>query len=161
LSICTALFLWITCHRAESADSAASSPAIFSATSATTPSPDFESFPIEGLNLPLPGPQDTIDPDFAGIRSSLASLVSVDLDAVLTVLEQKVPAERGNLLGPSGKPDRIGLGYTDHPTPVIYTPQTGMHRRGFSESGLPVLRDNLDENGGANQSFKRRPAAKV
>jgi hypothetical protein len=24
-----------------------------------------------------------------------------------------------------------------------------------------VLRDNLDENGGANQSFKRRPAAKV
>jgi hypothetical protein len=24
-----------------------------------------------------------------------------------------------------------------------------------------LLRDNLDENGGANQSFKRRPAAKV
>ena len=31
-------------------------------------------FRIKGLNVPLPGPQDTIDPDFAGIRSSLASL---------------------------------------------------------------------------------------
>ena len=26
---------------------------------------------------------------------------------------------------------------------------------------LPMLRDNLDENGGGNQSLKRRPAAKV
>src|SRR6185312_2025284 len=50
---------------------AASPPAI---QSATTPSPDFESLRVKGLNIALPGPQDTIDPDFAGIRSSLASL---------------------------------------------------------------------------------------
>ena len=50
---------------------AVSPPAI---TSATTPSPDFESLRVKGLNIALPGPQDTIDPDFAGIRSSLASL---------------------------------------------------------------------------------------
>ena len=50
---------------------AVSPPAI---TSATTPSPDFESLRVKGLNISLPGPQDTIDPDFAGIRSSLASL---------------------------------------------------------------------------------------
>ena len=43
-------------------------------TSATTPSPDFESLRIKGLNIALPGPEDTIDPDFAGIRSSLASV---------------------------------------------------------------------------------------
>ena len=43
-------------------------------TSATTSSPDFESLRVKGLNIALPGPQDTIDPDFAGIRSSLASL---------------------------------------------------------------------------------------
>ena len=50
---------------------AVSPPAI---TSATTPSPDFESLRVKGLNIALPGPQDTIDPDFAGIRSSLAAL---------------------------------------------------------------------------------------
>ena len=50
---------------------AVSRPAI---TSATTPSPDFESLRVKGLNITLPGPQDTIDPDFAGIRSSLAAL---------------------------------------------------------------------------------------
>ena len=43
-------------------------------TSATAPSPDFESLRIKGLNIALPGPQDTIDPDFAGFRSSLAAL---------------------------------------------------------------------------------------
>ena len=50
---------------------AVSPPAI---TSATTSSPDFESLRVKGLNIALPGPQDTIDPDFKGIRSSLASL---------------------------------------------------------------------------------------
>jgi hypothetical protein len=50
---------------------AVSPPAI---TSATTLSPDFESLRVKGLNIALPGPQDTIDPDFAGIRSSLAAL---------------------------------------------------------------------------------------
>jgi porin len=49
---------------------AVSPPAI---ASVTTPSPDFESLRVKGLNIALPGPQDTIDPDFAGIRSSLAS----------------------------------------------------------------------------------------
>src|SRR4029077_6285637 len=48
---------------------AVSPPAI---TSVTTPSPDFESLRVKGLNIALPGPQDTIDPDFAGIRSGLA-----------------------------------------------------------------------------------------
>ena len=42
--------------------------------SAVTPPPDFESLRVKGLNIALPGPQDTIDPDFAGIRSSLAAL---------------------------------------------------------------------------------------
>ena len=41
---------------------------------ATSTPTDFESLRVKGLNVALPGPQDTIDPDFAGIRSSLASL---------------------------------------------------------------------------------------
>ena len=72
LSICAAFLLWATCHAAEAADSAVSSPLIF--TSGTTPPPDFESLRIKGLNISLPGPDDTIDPDYAGIRSSLAAL---------------------------------------------------------------------------------------
>ena len=72
LSICAAFLLWATCYAVEAADSAVSSPPIF--TSGTTPPPDFESLRIKGLNITLPGPQDTIDPDFAGIRSSLAAL---------------------------------------------------------------------------------------
>ena len=35
--------------------------------------PDFESLRIKGLNISLPGPQDTIDPDYRGVRSNLAS----------------------------------------------------------------------------------------
>ena len=50
---------------------AVSPPAI---TSAESPTPDFESLGVKGLNIALPGPQDTIDPDFKSIRSSLASL---------------------------------------------------------------------------------------
>jgi porin len=72
LSICAAFLLCATCHAAKSADSAAPSAVIL--TSAATPRPDFESLRIKGLNIALPGPQDTIDPDFAGIRSSLAAL---------------------------------------------------------------------------------------
>jgi len=56
---------------AAESSAAVSPPAI---TSATSPPPDFESLQIKGLNISLPGPQDTIDPDFAGIRSSLAAL---------------------------------------------------------------------------------------
>ena len=33
--------------------------------------------------------------------------------------------------------------------------------RGMFAFGHSVLRDNLDENGGSNQSLKRRPVAKV
>jgi porin len=66
LSICAASLLGGRCHAADS--SLTASP------SATTPPPNFESLRIKGLNITLPGPQDTIDPDFAGIRSSLAAL---------------------------------------------------------------------------------------
>ena len=52
-------------------NSAVSSPGIY--TSGTTPQLDFEALRIKGLNISLPGPQDTIDPDHAGIRSRLAS----------------------------------------------------------------------------------------
>ena len=61
LSIFALFLLWATCNAAETGVSAVSLPAI---TSATTPSPDFESLRIKGLNIALPGPQDTIDPDF-------------------------------------------------------------------------------------------------
>jgi len=66
------VFLCATCPAAKSADSPAPSAATF--TPVTTPKPDFESLRIKGLNIVLPGPEDTIDPDFAGIRSSLAAL---------------------------------------------------------------------------------------
>jgi porin len=72
VSICAAFLLGATLHGAKSEDDGTSARAKFSA--AITPSPDFESLRIKGLNIPLPGPQDTIDPDFKGIRSGLASL---------------------------------------------------------------------------------------
>ena len=72
LSICAAVLLCATCHAPKAADSAAPSATIV--TSAATPRPDFESLRVKGLNIALPGPLDTIDPDFAGIRSSLAAL---------------------------------------------------------------------------------------
>jgi porin len=67
LSICATSLLWARCQAAESVDGAAFP------TSTSTPS-DFEALRIKGLNVALPGPQDTIDPDFAGIRSNLASI---------------------------------------------------------------------------------------
>ena len=42
--------------------------------SPVTPTPDFQSLRIKGIIVTLPGPQDTIDPDFGGLRSSLARL---------------------------------------------------------------------------------------
>ncbi|PSO17521.1 hypothetical protein [Bradyrhizobium sp. MOS002] len=68
LSMCAALLLRATCHAAELTGNTAfgSAPA--------APTPDFQSLRIKGLTVALPGPQDTIDPDFAGIRSSLAAL---------------------------------------------------------------------------------------
>src|SRR6202162_2266904 len=68
LSICAALRLQTTCYAAELTENTASGAAPAAATS------DFESLRIKGLAIALPGPQDTIDPDFAGIRSSLAAL---------------------------------------------------------------------------------------
>jgi porin len=67
LSMCAAFLLRATCHAAELAATTA-----FGATPAT-PVPDFESLRIKGLVVALPGPQDTIDPDVAGIRSALAA----------------------------------------------------------------------------------------
>jgi hypothetical protein len=67
-SICAALVLRATCHAAELTENTA-----FVSTSAT-PTPDFDALRIKGYTIALPGPQDTIDPDFAGLRSSLAAL---------------------------------------------------------------------------------------
>jgi porin len=67
LSICAAFLLRASCYAAELAEN----PAPATAAMAT---PDFESLRIKGLSIALPGPQDTIDPDFAGIRSGLAAL---------------------------------------------------------------------------------------
>jgi porin len=68
LSICAAFLLRTTCHAEELADKTAFG------TAPVTPAPDFQSLRIKGLTVALPGPQDTIDPDFDGIRSSLAAL---------------------------------------------------------------------------------------
>jgi porin len=73
LSVCAAFLLGATCHAAELAEDTAFAPPNVVATPAT-PTPDFEALRIKGLTIALPGPQDTIDPDFAGIRSSLAAL---------------------------------------------------------------------------------------
>ena len=73
VSSCAAAFLLgAPLDGAKSADSAAPSAVIF--TPVATAPPDFESLRVKGLNIALPGPRDTIDPDFAGIRSSLAAL---------------------------------------------------------------------------------------
>src|SRR4249919_4392317 len=68
LSICVAFLLRATCHAAELTENSAFG------TAPATPTLDFESLRVKGLTIALPGPQDTIDPDFAGIRSSLAAL---------------------------------------------------------------------------------------
>jgi porin len=67
LLICVAFVLRATCHASEVTDNTApiATPA--------TPKPDFDALRINGLAIALPGPQDTIDPDFAGIRSGLAA----------------------------------------------------------------------------------------
>src|SRR4051794_10243967 len=95
LPICATLLFWTTCHAAESAESAASAPAKFDIISATTPRPDFESLRIKGIYLALPGPKDTIDPDFAGIRSSLAFLgIGYIGYSSNTFFNNMLPAER-------------------------------------------------------------------
>ena len=68
LSVCAAFFLQGTCHAAELAENTAFG------TAPATRTPDFDSLRIRGLTIALPGPQDTIAPDFAGIRSGLAAL---------------------------------------------------------------------------------------
>lgn len=68
LSICVVFLLRASCHAAGLAENTAFG------TAPATPTPDFQSLRIKGLTVALPGPQDTIDPDFGGIRSSLAVL---------------------------------------------------------------------------------------
>ncbi|MGY4430037.1 porin [Bradyrhizobium sp. F1.13.1] len=68
LSICAGFLLRATCHAAELTEDTAFGPA------PVAPKVDFQSLRIKGLIVALPGPQDTVDPDFAGIRSSLAAL---------------------------------------------------------------------------------------
>jgi len=68
LSICAAFLFRAPCCAAELTENAA-----FGAKPAS-PTPDFEALQIKGLTVALPGPQDTIDPDFMGMRSSLAAL---------------------------------------------------------------------------------------
>jgi porin len=72
-SACAAFLLQGTCHAADSAENTAFDSPKFS-TAPATPTPDFGSLRIKGLTIALPGPQDTIDPDFAGLRSGLAAL---------------------------------------------------------------------------------------
>ncbi len=64
LSICVALLLRAPCHAAELAEDAVRA----------APAPNFEALRVKGLNIALPGPNDTIDPDVAGVRSGLAAL---------------------------------------------------------------------------------------
>ena len=73
LSICAASLLQATCHAAELVENTAVASSKFGATPAALTA-DFGSLQIKGLTIALPGPQDTIDPDFAGLRSGLASL---------------------------------------------------------------------------------------
>jgi len=73
LSICAAFLLRATCHAAELLENTAFASAKFGATPAAL-TPDFGSLQIKGLTIALPGPQDIIDPDFAGLRSGLAAL---------------------------------------------------------------------------------------
>jgi porin len=68
LLMCAAILLRATCHAAE----LTGNTAFGGAPAALTP--DFQSLRIKGYIIALPGPQDTIDPDFAGLRSSLAAL---------------------------------------------------------------------------------------
>jgi porin len=67
-SIGVSLLLPAAGHAAELVGIAAFGPA------PATPAPDFDALRIKGYIIALPGPQGTIDPDFAGIRSSLAAL---------------------------------------------------------------------------------------
>src|SRR3954447_21627938 len=73
LLICAASLLSATCHAAELAENTVFASPKFGVTPATR-LPDFEALRIKGLNIAFPGPEDTIDPDSAGIRSSLAAL---------------------------------------------------------------------------------------
>jgi porin len=68
LSICAAFLLSATSHAAELAENTAFVPA------PAAPTPDFDALRIKGYIIALPGPEGTIDPDVAGLRSSLAAL---------------------------------------------------------------------------------------
>ena len=89
LSICAALLLCATSRAAElpKNNSFSYAPA--------TPTPDFEALRIKGLAIALTGPQHTIDPDFAGIRSSLAALwIGYVGSSSTNYFDNVLPAER-------------------------------------------------------------------
>src|SRR6476646_3409341 len=92
LTICATFLLRATCHAAEVAENTAFG------TAPATPTPDFQSLRIKGLTIALPGPQDTIDPDFAGIRSSLAALgIGYIGYSSNSFFDNMLPAERTTL----------------------------------------------------------------
>src|SRR5690242_51236 len=68
LSICAAFLLRATSHAEELTEYTAFGVA------PAAPTPDFEALRVKGYIIALPGPQGTIDPDVAGLRSSLAAL---------------------------------------------------------------------------------------
>jgi porin len=68
LSICAAFLLRATSHAAELTEYTAFGVA------PAAPTPNFEALRVKGYIIALPGPQGTIDPDIASLRSSLAAL---------------------------------------------------------------------------------------
>jgi porin len=95
LSICATVAACVVCQAAELGDNPPSSSALFEGTSARPQSPDFESLRIRGTYLALPAPKDTIDPDFGGIRSWLASFgIGYIGYSNNTFFDNMLPAER-------------------------------------------------------------------
>ena len=88
-STAVGLLLRATCHAAEVTENLAFAP---------TPTPDFDALRVKGLIIALPGPQDTIDPDVAGLRSSLAALgIGYIGYSNNNFFDNMLPAERATL----------------------------------------------------------------
>jgi porin len=81
LSICAAFLLRATCDAAELTENTAFG------TAPATPTPDFQSLRIKGLTIALPGPQDTIDPDFAGSRAMGTRVCTENLNADVVMMK--------------------------------------------------------------------------
>ena len=92
LSICAGFLLRATCHAAEPMEIAAFGPV------PATPAPDFDALRVKGYIIALPGPQGTIDPDVAGLRSSLAALgIGYIGYSSNNFFDNMLPAERATL----------------------------------------------------------------